>query len=118
MKIPKEKVKLHVARIGGGFGRRLDLDFTIEAIKVAQEIKTPVKLFWTREDDIQQDGYRPFSYHRLQAGLDNKSNLSSWLHRQAGTSRRPDHSTYSLFRQTQRAQSGAIENRGHGGRSG
>lgn len=87
VKIPKDKITLHVTRIGGGFGRRLDLDFTIEAIKVAQEIKKPVKLFWTREDDIQQDGYRPFSYHRLQAGLDRSGNLISWLHRQAGTSR-------------------------------
>ena len=85
--LPKEKIKLHVPRIGGGFGRRLSTDFTIEAVQIAKHIKQPVKIFWTREDDIQQDSYRPFSYHKLVAGFDDQNRLRSWLHRQSGLSR-------------------------------
>ena len=85
--MPKENIKLHVPRIGGGFGRRLGVDATIEAVKVAQELKKPVKLFWTREDDIIHDSYRPYSHHRMKAGIDSQGNVTSWLHRQAGTSR-------------------------------
>ena len=87
LEMPEEKIKLHVPRIGGGFGKRLGIGATIEAVKVAQEIKKPVKLFWTREDDLLHDSYRPFSYHKMKAGINNEGNLISWLHRQAGTSR-------------------------------
>ena len=85
--LPKEKIKLHVPRIGGGFGRRLSTDFTIEGVHIAKHIKRPVKVFWTREDDIQQDSYRPFSYHKMVAGFDDQNHLTSWLHRQSGLSR-------------------------------
>lgn len=87
LEMPLENIKLHVPRIGGGYGRRLGIDGSIEAISVARRIKKPVKVFWTREDDIAMDGYRPFSYHRLMAGFDEKGRLTSWLHRQAGASR-------------------------------
>jgi len=60
--LSKDKIKLHVPRIGGGFGRRLSIDFTIEAINIAKVVKQPLKLFWTREDDIQHDSFRPFCY--------------------------------------------------------
>ncbi|MCG2459776.1 molybdopterin-dependent oxidoreductase [Flavobacteriaceae bacterium F89] len=85
--LPTEKITLHLTRIGGGFGRRLGPDYTIEAAKVAKEIKKPVQYFWTREDDIQFDAYRPFSYHKLMATWNDNGQLTSWLHRQAGTSR-------------------------------
>ncbi len=84
---PVEKIKLHVTRIGGGFGRRLGPDYTIEAAKIAKKLMRPVQYFWTREDDIQFDAYRPFSYHKLQASWNDDGELTSWLHRQAGTSR-------------------------------
>lgn len=87
LEMPVENITIHIPRIGGGFGRRLSLDFTIEAVKVAQEIKKPIQLFWTREDDIQMDACRPFSYHKMMAAFDDKSNIRSWLHRQSGTSR-------------------------------
>ena len=85
--LPIERVKLHVTRIGGGFGRRLGPDFTIEAAKIAKELKQPIQYFWTREDDIRFDAYRPFSYHKLMAAWDNDLKITSWLHRQSGTSR-------------------------------
>lgn len=85
--LPTEKITVNIPRIGGGFGRRLGQDFTIEAVFIAKEIKKPVKLFWTREDDISQDEYRPFSYHRMEAVFDRDDRLTGWLHRQAGTSR-------------------------------
>lgn len=87
LELPVEKVKIHIPRIGGGFGRRLSTDFTIEAVHVAREVDQPVHLFWTREDDLIHDSYRPFSYHRLISGLDKNGQIISWLHRQAGTSR-------------------------------
>lgn len=87
LEIPVENVKIHIQRIGGGFGRRLSYDWTIEALKIAKKIKRPVQFFWTREDDIQMDGCRPFSYHKLEAGVDKNGKIGSWLHRQAGTAR-------------------------------
>lgn len=87
LELPPEKITIHITRIGGGFGRRLGPDYTIEAAKVAKELKQPVQYFWTREDDIQYDAFRPFSYHKLQASWDEEGVVNSWLHRQAGTSR-------------------------------
>lgn len=85
--LPMEKIDLRVTRIGGGFGRRLGPDYTIEAAKIAKEVKRPVQYVWTREDDIRYDAYRPFSYHKLAASWDEKGKVTAWLHRQAGTSR-------------------------------
>ncbi|MEO0573304.1 MAG: molybdopterin cofactor-binding domain-containing protein [Bacteroidota bacterium] len=87
LEIPPEKIKINIPRIGGGFGRRLSLDFTVEAIKIAQKIMKPIHFFWTREDDIQMDENRPFSYHKMMAGIDEDGKLTAWLHRQCGTSR-------------------------------
>jgi len=85
--LPVEAITLHVTRIGGGFGRRLAGDFVLETIQVSKAVSAPVQLIWTREDDIQQGFYRPFSYHRMKAGLDSEGKLLAWLHRQASTSR-------------------------------
>ncbi|MCB0667905.1 MAG: xanthine dehydrogenase family protein molybdopterin-binding subunit, partial [Saprospiraceae bacterium] len=85
--LPSDQIILHVTRIGGGFGRRLGPDYIIEAAKVAREVKRPVQYFWTREDDLMFDSYRPFSYHKMVAAWDGDGNITSWLHRQAGTSR-------------------------------
>ena len=87
LQMPPENINIHIPRIGGGFGRRLSVDFTLEAVKIAQKIKSPVQLFWTREDDVQFDSNRPFSYHRMMAALDQQGMLVGWLHRQSGTSR-------------------------------
>lgn len=84
--IPKDHVKVHVTLIGGGFGRRLIQDYAVEAALISRAAKAPVKVIWTREDDIRHDFYRPAAYHALQAGLDAKGDLISWKHRAASPS--------------------------------
>jgi isoquinoline 1-oxidoreductase subunit beta len=85
--LPPEAVTVHVMRMGGGFGRRLTADYVLEAVQIARQIDSPVQLLWTRGDDMRHGFLRPFSYHRLEAGLDSSGRLAGWLHRQAGTSR-------------------------------
>jgi isoquinoline 1-oxidoreductase beta subunit len=83
-----EKVQLHTTYLGGGFGRRAvpTSDFTSEAVALSKAIKAPVKVIWTREDDMRGGYYRPSSYHRLSAGLDS-SGLPLFLqHRIVGQS--------------------------------
>lgn len=81
LNIPNESVKVHVTFLGGGFGRRLMQDYAVEAALVSKAVSAPVKLVWTREEDIQQDYYRPASLHRLQAGLDERGKPVAWTHR-------------------------------------
>ena len=78
--IPVEKVRVRVTFLGGGFGRRLIQDYAVEAAQISREVRAPVQVVWTREDDIQHDYYRPASYHALFAGLDDKGNLVAWKH--------------------------------------
>jgi len=84
--IPKERVKVHVTFIGGGFGRRLIQDYAVEAALISRAAKAPVKVIWTREDDVRHDFYRPPALHSLRAGLDAKGNLISWKHRASSPS--------------------------------
>jgi isoquinoline 1-oxidoreductase beta subunit len=81
-----DKILIHVTLMGGGFGRRLENDYVLEAVKVSREVGGPVKVSWTREDDMQHDFYRPASYNVLNAGLDEKGMPQSWMHRIAGSS--------------------------------
>lgn len=67
-----EQVRVHTTFLGGGFGRRIDVDFIIQAVQIAKAVGRPVKLIWTREDDMQHDFYRPASYHRVRAGIDER----------------------------------------------
>src|SRR5438034_456727 len=83
--LPKEKVRIHTTPSGGGFGRRLEPDFVSEAVRVAQAAGVPVKVIWTREDDMRNGFYRPTSYNRFSAGLDASGRLVAWTHRIAGT---------------------------------
>jgi isoquinoline 1-oxidoreductase subunit beta len=82
--IPRDRVKVHVTLIGGGFGRRLIQDYAVEAALISRDAHAPVQVVWTREDDIRHDFYRPAAYHHLHAGLDGQNNLIAWRHR--GTS--------------------------------
>ncbi len=68
--LPSESIHVHIPMIGGGFGRRLRQDFAREAIELAMELDSPVKLFWTREDDLRHDFYHPYSVHYVSASLD------------------------------------------------
>ncbi|MBR0902248.1 xanthine dehydrogenase family protein molybdopterin-binding subunit [Bradyrhizobium liaoningense] len=84
--LPKDAVKIHNHLIGGGFGRRLEADGTILAVKIAKHVDGPVKVIWSREEDIQHDMYRPYYLDRLSAGLDAAGRPVAWTHRIAGSS--------------------------------
>ncbi len=85
--IPRRAIEIRMTRAGGGFGRRLENDFVGEAVLVAKAAGKPVKLIWTREDDLQHDFYRPFGVHALAATLDRKKKVTSWSHWCAATPR-------------------------------
>jgi isoquinoline 1-oxidoreductase subunit beta len=84
--IPQEQVILHNHFIGGGFGRRLEADGVARAVEIARHVDGPVKVVWTREEDIQHDMYRPMFVDRLSAGLDAKGMPVAWNNRFAGSS--------------------------------
>jgi CO/xanthine dehydrogenase Mo-binding subunit len=84
--LPKSKIRFHQTEIGGAFGRRFYHDFLSQGLEVAKQVKRPVKLIWTREDDFMQDFYRPASYHRIQATLNSKRTLHDWRHKIASPS--------------------------------
>ena len=75
---PLDKVTVHMMLSGGSFGRRYQWDYAAEAWQVAKELKKPVQLLWTREDDMQHDFYRPYNYQRLSGGLDDQGKLVAW----------------------------------------
>jgi len=84
--LPLEKVIVHNHLIGGGFGRRLEADGAVRAVEIARHVDGPVKVVWTREEDIQHDMYRPYWLDRISAGLDEKGMPVSWKNRFAGSS--------------------------------
>jgi isoquinoline 1-oxidoreductase subunit beta len=84
--LPLDKVVVHNHLIGGGFGRRLEVDGVVRAVQIAQHVDGPVKVVWTREEDIQHDMYRPYWFDRISAGLDGKGMPVAWNHRLAGSS--------------------------------
>ncbi|TXN71260.1 xanthine dehydrogenase family protein molybdopterin-binding subunit [Methylobacterium sp. WL18] len=82
LKLPDDKVKVNVTLLGGGFGRKSKPDYVVEAALCSQAVDgAPVKLAWTREDDIHHGYYHTISVERLEAGLDDKGMPVAWLHR-------------------------------------
>ena len=81
LKIPKEKVIVHVTLLGGAFGRKSKPDYVAEAAWLSKEIGSPVKVVWTREDDIQNGYPHTVSMQRLEAGLDAQGKIVAWRHR-------------------------------------
>jgi len=84
LNIPEKNITLEITRLGGGFGRRLQNDFVLEAAELSSIIKKPVKLIWTREDDMTGGSYRPAVRYRFEAALDDKGNMIGYKLRGVG----------------------------------
>ncbi len=82
--LPREKVRVHTTFLGGGFGRRGEVDYVVEAVELSKAVGAPVKVVWSREDDTQHDFYRPATYNVLRAGLGSDGMPTAWFHRIVG----------------------------------
>jgi isoquinoline 1-oxidoreductase beta subunit len=91
--LPREHIHVEMTRVGGGFGRRLTNDYVAEAAMISKKTGWPIKLQWSREDDIRHDFYRPAGLHEMRAGLDDAGKVVAWSQRLASASkyyRRPN----------------------------
>lgn len=79
--LAREQVFVHTTYLGGGFGRRSEVDVVGEAVTISQRVGAPVQVLWTREEDIQHDFYRPASHHVLRAALNTEGMVEAWFHR-------------------------------------
>ncbi len=86
LSLPLDKVVIHNRPLGGAFGRRLEPDAILACVEVARQVDHPVKMIWTREDDIRRDRFRPAYVDRLEARLDADGRPLAWRHRIAGSS--------------------------------
>lgn len=84
--LPVSKIKVHTTFLGGGFGRRFEQDFVADAVQCSKAMRAPVKVIYTREDDMQHDFYRPATYNKLAAGLDADGMPIAWTHHIVGPS--------------------------------
>jgi CO/xanthine dehydrogenase Mo-binding subunit len=82
--VKKERVTVHACFLGGGFGRRMGMDYVAEATSIAREAELPVQLLWSREDDLRHDIYRPASLVQYEAGLDSNGEWQTWTATRAG----------------------------------
>jgi isoquinoline 1-oxidoreductase beta subunit len=76
-----EQIHIHTTYLGGGFGRRAELDVVEEALQISKTAGKPIKLIWTREEDVKNDFYRPGNCCRIQAGLDQQGRIVAWSHK-------------------------------------
>jgi isoquinoline 1-oxidoreductase beta subunit len=85
--LPDQSIQVKMTRVGGGFGRRLTVDYAAEAIVISKRLGKPVQVIWSREDDMTNDLYRPAGMYALRAGVDEKGNLLAWHINASTTSR-------------------------------
>lgn len=85
LNLPSESVKIHTTMLGGGFGRRLFVDYVHEAVELSKAIGKPVQLMWTRSDDMRNGFFHPASVEKLSAGLDANKRVTAWLHKSVGS---------------------------------
>ena len=78
LKVPEDKITVDITRLGGGFGRRLKWDYVVEAAELSSIIKKPVKVIWSREDDMGGGSYRPAVRYRFEAAIDNNGNITGY----------------------------------------
>lgn len=83
--IPADKVTIHVPLVGGGFGRRLGVDYAVEAAQVGRAAGEPVQVLWSRQDDFRHGHFQPASAHRMAGALDRKGRPIAWSHTKAGS---------------------------------
>lgn len=83
--IPRDNVAIEISLLGGGFGRRLNPDYVVEAALVARQVEGPVQVTWTRTDDMQNDFYRPMAIHVIEASLGADGYPEAWRHRMVTT---------------------------------
>ena len=91
--LPRENIRVDITRVGGGFGRRLTNDYVAEAAMISMHTGWPIKLMWTREDDMRNDFYRPGGLHEMRAAVDGEGKVTAWTQRLASGSkyyRRPN----------------------------
>lgn len=81
-----DKIRVQNQLLGGGFGRRLEVDSVVQAVQIAKQVQGPVKIVWTREEDIQHDMYRPYYYDKISASLDSNGMPEAWNHHITGSS--------------------------------
>ena len=102
--LPRERVKVHTTYLGGGFGRRGDSDFVVDAVECAKAVGKPVKVIWTREDDLLYDKFRPATYNRMRGGVDAQGRIVAWEHRIAGASIRGQQQRGRVIRRKRRVE--------------
>ncbi|HXZ01109.1 MAG TPA: molybdopterin cofactor-binding domain-containing protein [Stellaceae bacterium] len=81
-----DKVQVHTTFLGGGFGRRIEQDITVDAVLLSKILQKPIKVLWSREDDVKNDKFRPATAQRLEAALDHQGKISGWRWRLVGES--------------------------------
>lgn len=113
LKIPKEKIKIHPQLLGGSFGRKGYMDFMKEAIDISRQVKAPVKLIWSREEDMTQGPFRPAMLSKMKGVIGRNNRLSGLSHQAIGESIQAQHWNALLPYQADNWLSGELSKENH-----